>query len=205
MKSFHLQNLGEDIKDTAAKSEFITYFDESDKPEQTQQGPVQTASVEEQTRKIFEDAFVQGEKAGYEMGMKKVDPLIKRLNAYISELNTFKEELLERSQKLSAELALTFAEAIVMKECGGHREIILTMVKKAMDLCEDKNEIIIRMRKEDVDMISPEQTAHLKIVRDDTMKEPGFIIETNFGDIDGRLSVQIEELKKELIYGNGDQ
>ena len=95
-------------------------------------------SVEDQTRKVFEDAFVQGEKAGYEMGMKKVDSIIKRLNGYISELTFFKEELLERSRKLSTDLALVFAEAIILRECEESREAVLRMAKKALDLCDDR-------------------------------------------------------------------
>jgi flagellar assembly protein FliH len=204
MKSFHLQNFNEESKESSSKSEFVTYFDETERPESGQPTPIHTATVEEQSRKVFEDAFVQGEKAGYEMGMKKVDPLVKRLNTYIGELGFFKEELLRRSQKLSTDLAIAFAEAIVLKECSERPETVLAMVKKAMELCEEKNEITIRMRKEDVEMISPDQMSHLKIVKDDTMKEPGFIIETNFGDIDGRVSIQIEELKKELLNGSGD-
>ena len=138
------------------------------------------------------------------MGMKKVDPLIKRLNSSISELSFFKEELLERSKNLATELALVFAEAIIIKECEEKRETVLGMVKKALELCEERGEIQIRLRKEDAEMISPEKISHLKIIKDDTLKEPGFIIETNFGDIDGRISIQIEELKKEFIHGHFD-
>ena len=38
----------------------------------------------------------------------------------------------------------------------------------------------------------------IKVVADDTLKEPGFVIETNMGDIDGKISTQIEELKNAL-------
>ncbi len=159
-------------------------------------------NVEEEARRIFEDAFAQGEKAGFEMGMKKVDPLVKRLNTYITEFGFFKEELLERSGRLATELALVFAEAIIIKECSEKRETVLTMAKRAMELCEERSEIIIRMRKEDVEMIAPQEMSHLKIVKDDALKEPGFVIETNFGDLDGRISVQIEELRKQFIHGH---
>jgi flagellar assembly protein FliH len=200
MKPFILNNLDEDIQEDN-KSEFVTYFDEKEpKAERAKR----TISVEEKARNVFEDAFVQGEKAGYEMGMKKVDPLIKRLNSSISELSFFKEELLERSKNLATELALVFAEAIIIKECEEKRETVLGMVKKALELCEERGEIQIRLRKEDAEMISPEKISHLKIIKDDTLKEPGFIIETNFGDIDGRISIQIEELKKEFIHGHFD-
>ena len=160
-----------------------------------------TMTVGDQTRKAFEDAFVQGEKAGYEMGMKKVDSIIKRLNGYISELTFFKEELLERSRKLSTDLALVFAEAIILRECEESRDAVMRMAKKALDLCDQRGEIFIRIRKEDAEQISLEEASHLKIIKDDTLKEPGFIIETNFGDIDGRISVQIDELKREFVHG----
>ena len=200
MKPFILDNL-EGPHSEPKPSEFTVLFDE--KKTGTDRTP-RTVSEEDRSRKVFEDAFVQGEKAGYEMGMKKVDSLIKRLNGYISELSFFKEELLERSRKLSMELAISFAEAIVLRECEEKRETVLKMAKKALDLCEDREETIIKIRKEDADQISADETSHLKIVRDDSLKEPGFIIETNFGDIDGRISVQIEELKKEFVHGKFD-
>jgi len=201
MKPFALENLSEGPQEHT-ESEFTTYFDE--KEHDLQRPTVRAMSIEDQTRNVFEDAFVQGEKAGFEMGMKKVDSIIKRFNGYISELSFFKEELLERSKKLSTELALVFAEAIILRECEEKKETVLRMAKKALNLCEERGEILIRMRKEDVDQISPDEVSHLRIIKDDTLKEPGFIIETNFGDIDGRISVQIEELKKELIHGHLD-
>jgi flagellar biosynthesis/type III secretory pathway protein FliH len=201
MKAFTLDNLSEGPQEYT-RSEFTTYFDE--KGHDAQRPTVRTMSVEDETRKAFEDAFAQGEKAGHEMGMKKVDSVMKRLNGYISELSFFKEELLERSRKLSTDLALAFAEAIILRECEEKRETVLRMAKKALELCEERGEILIRMRKEDVEQISPDEVSHLKIIKDDTLKEPGFIIETNFGDIDGRISVQIEELKKEFIHGHLD-
>jgi flagellar assembly protein FliH len=199
MKPFAFDNLSEGPQEYV-RSEFTTYFDEKEHGQH--QPPARTMTVGDQTRKVFEDAFVQGEKAGYEMGMKKVDSIIKRLNGYISELTFFKEELLERSRKLSTDLALVFAEAIILRECEESREAVLRMAKKALDLCDQRGEILIRIRKEDAEQISLEEASHLKIIKDDTLKEPGFIIETNFGDIDGRISVQIDELKREFIHGH---
>ena len=103
------------------------------------------------------------------------------------------------------ELALMFAEAIILRECEEKRDVVMTMAKKALEICNEKNGIIIRIRKEDTKCMSEEAMHPLKIIKDDTLKEPGFIIETNFGDIDGRLSTQIEELKREFIHGYADR
>ena len=161
--------------------------------------------IEAETRRIFEDAFKEGEKAGFDMGMKKIEALARRLNQDLSALSAFKKELLDKTEKLSVELALIFAEAVVLKECENNRDIIIEMAKKALDICEERQGITIRIRKDDFKFISEEVINSLKIVSDDTLKEPGFIIESNFGDIDGTISVQIEEIKKEFLKEYADR
>jgi len=161
--------------------------------------------IEAETRRIFEDAFKEGEKAGFDMGMKKIEALARRLNQDLSALSAFKKELLDKTEKLSVELALIFAEAVVLKECENNRDIIIEMAKKALDICEEKQGITIRIRRDDFKFISEEVINSLKIISDDTLKEPGFIIESNFGDIDGTISVQIEEIKKEFLKEYADR
>lgn len=187
-------------------SDFIRLFDEEQGPADKEEplGAPAPVNMEEEARRVFEEAFAQGEKAGHELGMKKVDPLIKRLGGFMAELSLFKEDLVKRAENLSTELALVFAEAIILRECREHHDAILRMVRKALSLCEERSGTTIRLRSEDAELISGSELSNFKIVKDDTMREPGFVIETNFGDIDGRISVQMEELKKELLNGNLD-
>jgi flagellar assembly protein FliH len=177
--------------------EFVDSFTETGQKERPEQ---QQPSTEEQARKIFEDAFVQGEKAGHEMGMKKVEQVVKRLNYCLAELEAFRSQLIEQAETFSVELALAFAEALVLKECSEKRDLVMGMAKRAFEICEDKCDIVIRVRREEAELLSQTTMSHIKIVPDDTLKEPGFIIETGFGDIDGRISTQLEELKKEFLH-----
>ncbi len=181
------------------------YLDVSELAKQSEGLPEEkfqeTIDVEEETRRIFEEAFAQGEKAGHEMGMKKVEPLIEKLNQYLTTIESLKQELLGRVERFATVLALTFAESIVLKECTEHREITLSMIRKALEACEERGECLVRLPKEDAWMISAQGGTSWKIVPDEELKEPGFVIETNFGDIDGRISTQLEELKKEFLGG----
>ena len=156
-------------------------------------------SPEDQARKVFEDAYVQGEKAGRDMGMRRVDAIAKRLERHIEEVTLFKGVLEERYEKLAVELALKFAEAIILRECAEKREVLAAMIRKAMEMCEEKGELVIRVRAEDVRYIEGIRSDRIKVIADDTLKEPGFTIETQVGDIDGRISSQLEELKAALI------
>lgn len=182
--------------DTGSKhAEFVSVFSGPEKKVRYEEQP----STEEQARKVFEDAFVQGEKAGHEMGMKKVEQVVKRLNSYLAELDVFRDQLLKQAEAFSVELALVFAEALVLRECSEKSDLVMNMAKRAFEICEDKCDIVIRVRREDAELLSRNASSHLKIVSDDTLKEPGFIVETGFGNIDGRISTQLEELRKEFL------
>ena len=153
---------------------------------------------EDPARKAFEDAYTQGEKAGYEMGMRRVESIAKRLENQISEVLSFRQKLTDRYEKLSTEIALIFAETLVLRVCSDHRDTLMSMIRKALEACEDKSELVIRVRPEDVKYVEGLESSHLKIIPDDTLKDPGFVIETTMGEIDGRIRTQIEELKGAL-------
>jgi flagellar assembly protein FliH len=164
--------------------------------EETVQEP--SPSPEDQARKVFEDAYMQGEKAGCDMGMRRVDAIAKRLERHIEEVTLFKDALKERYEKLAVELALKFAETIIFRECEEKRDVLAAMIRKAMEMCEEKGELVIRVRAEDARYIEGIRSDRIKVIADDTLKEPGFTIETQVGDIDGRISSQIEELRSAL-------
>jgi flagellar assembly protein FliH len=205
VKTFTLNNFADEYEGKNSNHEFVSFFNAPLFSDIEAQMDNKAADIENEARKVFEDAYIQGEKAGHEMGMKKVEPLVKRLNGDIAALSAFKEELFRKAERLSIELALVFAESIVLKECQENRDIVVNMAKKALEICEEKSGITIRMRREDVRHISEDRIYPLKVIPDDTLNDPGFIIESNFGDIDGTIATQIDELKKEFCNGYADR
>jgi len=160
-------------------------------------------SDEDLARRAFDDAYAEGEKAGYEMGMRRADLLAKRLEGQIEEVTLFKKTLAERLEGLAVHLAVTFAEALILRECAESRDILAGMIRKAPEIYEERGEIVIRVRSEDLSQVKAMASENVRVIADDTLREPGFLIETSVGDIDGRISSQIEELKNVLI-GCGD-
>ncbi len=208
LKLKSIEDIDEDILDK--EESFISFFSEEANDfsnNKTSQEPQREVSeqnepvidIEAEARKVFEDAFREGEKAGFEMGMKKAEPILKRLNSYINALQRFREDMMGSTERLSVELSLIFAEAIILKDCEEYRETVIRMAKKAMEICEDKYNIKIRIRRDDIKYISEEVIKSINIIPDDTLFEPGFVIETDFGDIDGSISVQLNELRRLIL------
>jgi flagellar assembly protein FliH len=189
-------------RDEAVRACFVNLFSAEEQLKDEDDGIEEQSNVslaEDEARRVFEDAYVQGEKAGFEMGMRRVESVAKRLEKQIAEVVQFKSELKERYERLTVELAVIFAEAIVLHDCSERRQTLETMVRKALEACDARGEIFIRVRPEDAGRLESLSSDHLQILKDDSLKEPGFVIETNLGDIDGRLSTQIEELRACLV------
>lgn len=182
-----------------AERPFVALFNPDEAEAAEEEPEVQPLTVEEQARKVFDDAYVEGEKAGHEMGMRRAELVAKRLEKQLNELTSFKKTLEEKYEKLAVELALLFAGSLVLKECEANRDLVVGMIRKALQACEERGEIIIRVRNEDLRHIEGINQANVKVISDDALKEPGFVIETSLGDIDGRVASQIEELRNALV------
>jgi flagellar biosynthesis/type III secretory pathway protein FliH len=156
-------------------------------------------SADDIARQAFEEAYAQGEKAGYEMGMRRAEGVVKRLEGYIKEVCSFQENMAAKHEHWLKELAIILAESIVLRDCEKHKEGLEGMIRKALEMCDDKGEIIIRVRTVDMPFVEEMTAHHLRVIADDAIKEPGFVIETSFGDIDGKISTQFEELRKALL------
>jgi flagellar biosynthesis/type III secretory pathway protein FliH len=197
VKPFLLHDI-DDLEKESPRSHFIAF--EGDVPESGElMEPDSGPDIEAEARRIFEEAYLQGEKAGVEMGMKKVESIAKRLTGYLAGWSSFKEELTARTERLATEMALMIAETVVLKECEERRDLVVEMARKAMKICEERSEVVVRVRKEDAHYITGETISELNIIADDGLNEPGFIIETNFGNIDGKISTQFEEIRKALF------
>ena len=189
-----------------AEAGFVSFFRsgaEEDKKDKAVEEEAPEASLKDLARKAFEDAYAEGEKAGRDMGMRRVEVIAKRLERYIEELSSFRIALEGKYEKFAVDLALKAAEAIILRECAERREILAAMIKKAMEMCEENSELVIRVRAEDLRYIETIRSDRVRVIADDGLKEPGFTIETRVGDIDGKISSQMEELRRALT-GDGD-
>ena len=73
VKSFNLNNFVVEYEGKDSSHEFVSFFNSPVLPDiEVQMDNNNAADVENEARKVFEDAYIQGEKAGHEMGMKKV-------------------------------------------------------------------------------------------------------------------------------------
>ena len=161
--------------------------------------------VSEIEKEAYEIGFAQGQKAGLEVGEKMVETLLKQYSVSIEELNKLRKEVFSSSERQVIRLALEIAKKIVKREVAIDDELILTLVKVALDRVADQALITIRVNPKDYHAIEHHHASRpdagalnetVKLIEDPLIGRGGCVIETDGGTIDARIEEQLREIEK---------
>jgi flagellar assembly protein FliH len=163
------------------------------------------AKVSEIEKEAYEIGFAQGQKAGLEVGEKMVESLLKQYSVSLEELNKLRKEVFSSSERQVIRLALEIAKKIVKREVAIDEELILTLVKVALDRVTDQALITIRVNPKDYHAIERHHASRpdagalnetVKLIEDPLIGRGGCVIETDSGTIDARIEEQLREIEK---------
>ncbi len=101
-----------------------------------------TAEIE---REAYERGYEAGERAGYSIGEKKASMLIERLEATITELEELKGKVLSRLEPEVFNLSVAIAKKIIRDEIRQNPEVILNLIKAAMERMQRRGTITIKI------------------------------------------------------------
>ncbi|MFH0702709.1 MAG: FliH/SctL family protein [bacterium] len=172
----------------------------------------QAQVILQQAHDVVKQAQQEGFDTGYNDGFNKIlsDSVNQIKNIEFITKATFKvkQEIISSSEREILQLTITIAEKIIRQYLEIHPEIILNIVKSAVNEIKDKEEIKI--------LVNPALTQclydfsdelkqtikglkSLKIIEDKTIPADGVIIESPESRIDARLETQIAEISKRLL------
>ena len=169
-----------------------------------------------QTQQAAEQAFAQaqekgyaegletGQKAGYEQSVGEFLQRINQAKDMFVQLVKARRQVLSDIEPQVARLAVKIAEKIVGEELKTNPEIVMGIVRKAMEMMNDREEVSVRVNPEDVAFVREHQASLEKMIEGlkkfevvpDAALDPGsVVVETNLGNIDARLSTQLAAIK----------
>ncbi|MFP6871809.1 MAG: FliH/SctL family protein [Nitrospinota bacterium] len=173
------------------------------------------AEARVEAEKIKTDAEKEGFQEGYSRGQEEVReelrsemvPLFEELRNSIQTVLNFREEILLESEKEIFELAVLFSKKVLHSELRLHPEVILDVVRHALERAVGWGEATVQVNPEDYKFLEEhrillnEEGEGVNIARVDanlSIKRGGCILESNFGEIDVRIDRQIEVVEKSL-------
>ncbi|UGQ15980.1 flagellar assembly protein FliH [Borrelia sp. RT5S] len=166
---------------------------------------------EDKLKGELEVATAKGRKEGYEVGFSRgcedFDKLVGKLNSMIAALVAKRKEILESSGDQIMKLVMQIAVKVVKKIVDTQKSVVIENVNEALKKVKNKTNIIIRVNLDDVDIVSHEKTEfvskfdfieNLEVVEDINIGKGGCVIETDFGEIDARISSQLDRIEERL-------
>lgn len=156
----------------------------------------------------FRKGFDEGRESGYKEGKAEVERLTGRLHAVIERALDKRGEILEKTEAEIVELVLLVAKKVVKVISENQKNVVVQNIVQALRKLRTRSEVTIRVNLADLQLASEhakdfvamaENAKHIQIVEDTTIDRGGCIIETDFGEIDARISSQLHELEEKIL------
>lgn len=174
-------------------------------------------SVDEQEKENYQIALHNQYTKGFNDGQKAVKEKLEaeyneklllkysELTNLISDLNEKTQQLDNQFEELVMKVSFLLAEAILKREIS-RESIIKEVLEEALKKVIGANEIIVRLNPSDYESIIADgksfqlkdSFSQIKFEKDDRIELGGCFIESEIGNADGRISSQLNELKRKF-------
>ncbi len=161
-------------------------------------------------REAFDKGYKEGlqkaaieEKALLDEGKRKIDDICQRLNLLIERLSRYRQETVEELFPEVLNISVEIASKIIKKEVELDRNVVSYIAQECLSRVEETDaNIVIKVNPADYDVI----VEHLSMLKDSSnlknlsvepvasIEPGGCVVETDKGEIDGRIEEQIAEM-----------
>jgi flagellar assembly protein FliH len=165
-------------------------------------------SLESEKKEALEAAREEGREEGYARGQAEVERLVQRTQTVLERAQDKRAEILAETEQEIVDLVLLLTRKVVKTITESQRAVILQNVVQALRKVKTRGNVIIRVNMGDLALT----TAHTKnfiqmmegakgiqVQEDSSVDSGGCIIETDFGEIDARISSQLAELESKIL------
>jgi len=176
----------------------------------------QARELEAETRKTLEDerkeALEKGREAGhaegYAEGKAEVDRLIERTRTVLERAQDKRGEILSDTEREIVDLVLLISRKVVKVISDSQREVVVSNVVQALRKVRERGNIAICVNLADLKLTTEhtkdfiqmlEGAKSIQVVEDSSVDPGGCVIETDFGEIDARISSQLAELEAKIL------
>jgi len=167
-------------------------------------------------KEAYEKGFAQGERDGFDLGRRKAQKAIDRIEDLLNQLTRIKEEILRRYEEEILELVFEISKKITYLHVESDNRVLRETILNALQLAVEKSEIILKINPEDMDYVEqlrPELFSKFQglksiiVTPDPAIGRGGCFLETPYGAVDARIDTRLEKIHKcleETFMGGKD-
>jgi flagellar assembly protein FliH len=166
------------------------------------------AAFENERKEAEERGRIAGQESGFLQGRDEVDRLVERTQTILERAQEKRVEILAETEQQIVDLVLLISRKVIKVISENQRNVVVSNVVQALRKVKGRGNVFIRVnmldvklttehKKEFIEMV--EGVKSLQIVEDTTVDPGGCVIETDFGDIDARISSPLAELEQKIL------
>lgn len=158
-------------------------------------------------REAYQKGFEAGRNAGLAMADQKVDAIMMRLEASLREIASIRGKMVAEFRKDIVRLAVEIARKLTRREVMMDQEILLTLVRVAMEKVSANAPVVVYLCKEDLKFVENRLSVAADLFGDreiilkmrEDLKRGDCIVESPYGSVDARISEQFSRIEQGLL------
>jgi len=164
--------------------------------------------MEGERKENCEKGREEGHTEGFQSGKAEVERLIKRTQVVLERAQGKRAEILSETEQEIVDLVLLISRKVIKVISENQRNVIISNIIQALRKVKSKGDVIIRVNLNDLQITTDHKQEFIKllegsksiqVLEDSSVGRGGCIIETDFGEIDARISSQLAELESKIL------
>jgi flagellar assembly protein FliH len=165
-------------------------------------------TVGQAEKEAYAKGYAAGRDEGYEEGKAEAKRLVERLHIIISKAIDKRNEILAESETQVINLVLLIVKKVIKVISENQKNVVINNVVQALRKLKSRGDVVIRVNLADLELTTEHvkdfmgMVEHLKsitVLEDSTVDRGGCVIETDFGQIDARISSQLHEIEEKIL------
>jgi len=164
--------------------------------------------VSQVEKEATERGQAEGHAKGYEEGRAEVARLVESLHTIIAKAIEKRNEIIEEAETQIINLVLLIVKKVIKVISENQKNVVINNVVQALRKLKSRGDVVIRVNLADLELTSEhvkdfmkmvENVKSITVLEDSSVDRGGCIIETDFGQIDARISSQLHEIEERIL------
>lgn len=172
---------------------------------------IRQQAIEERDR-VFEEArnsgYEEGREEGWKEGRAEAERLIDRLHKILDASIEKRQEIIDEAETQLIDLVLLVSRKVVKVISENQKNVVINNIVQALRKLKSRGDVAIRVNLADLDLTTEhvkdfmrmaENVKSITVLEDSSVDKGGAVIETDFGQIDARISSQLREIEEKIL------
>jgi len=164
--------------------------------------------IEDFKKDAFEKGYEAGRQEGYKSGEAEVSRLVERIHTIMNKSIEKRIEIIEEAESQLIDLVLQISRKVIKVVSENQKNVVINNVVQALRKMKSRGDVAIKVNLADLEITTEhtqdflrmvENVKSITVLEDSSVDKGGCIIETDFGQIDARISSQLKEIEEKIL------